>query len=63
MKKDIEYRKLLEIILLIGEEAKGLRVGEDKRLLDAEGLARKFVGHATSIYMLSHGTRYRELPY
>jgi len=61
-KKADEYRILLEMIISVGEAAKGLPTGKDNRLLDAEGLALKFLGHASSIFVLSHGTQVSGTP-
>jgi hypothetical protein len=56
-----EYLKLLEIFVKIVEANKGLPVGEDDRMLDAEGLALKFLGHASSAIYLYRSTTISEI--
>ena len=50
------YIKLLETLIKVAEANKGTALGEDDRLLDAEGLFRKFIGHAASALYLFRST-------
>lgn len=61
MEKEEEYIKLLRILLEIGEANKGIPVGDDDRILDAEGLVLKFVGDAGSLLYLSRSTKLPEI--
>ena len=48
-----DYIKMLETLIKVAEANKGTALGEDDRLLDAEGLFMKFIGHAASaLYLL-----------
>ena len=51
-----DYIKLLETLIKVAEANKGTALGEDDRLLDAEGLCKKFFGHATSALYLFRST-------
>jgi len=52
-KKD--YLELLKIYIQVVEANKGVASVGDDRILDAEGLALKFFGHAVSLYYLYRG--------
>jgi hypothetical protein len=56
MEKEKEYLKLLETLIKVVEANKGLPAGTDDRVLDAEGLAFKFFGHACSAFYLHRST-------
>ncbi len=56
MHSDDHYWDLLKIFVRIVEANKGTPTGEDDRILDAEGLALKFFGHASSALYLYQGT-------
>lgn len=51
-----DYIKLLETLIKVAEANKGTALGEDNRLLEAEGLCKKFIGHAASALYLFGGT-------
>ena len=51
-----DYIKLLETLIKVAEANKGTALGEDDRFLDAEGLCKKFFGHATSALYLFRST-------
>lgn len=50
------YIKLLETLIKVAEANKGTVLGEDNRLLEAEGLFKKFIGHAASALYLFGST-------
>lgn len=50
------YIKLLETLIKVAEANKGTALGEDNRLLEAEGLFKKFIGHAASALYLFRST-------
>lgn len=56
MHNDNDYLGLLKIFVRIVEANKGTHAGEDDRILDAEGLALKFLGHASTAFYLYQGT-------
>ena len=51
-----DYIKLLETITKVVEANKGTALGEDNRLLEAEGLCKKFIVHAASALYLFGST-------
>ncbi|TVL99889.1 MAG: hypothetical protein CV087_16200 [Candidatus Brocadia sp. WS118] len=51
-----DYIKLLETLIKIADANKGVTLGEDNRFLDAEGLCKKFIGHAASALYLFEST-------
>lgn len=51
-----DYIKLLEILIKVADANKGVTQGEDDRFLDAEGLCKKFMGHAASALYLFGST-------
>lgn len=51
-----DYIKLLETLIKVAEANKGTQLGEDERLLKAEGLFTKFIGHAASVLYLFRST-------
>lgn len=51
-----DYIKLLETLIKVAEANKGVTLGEDNRLLEAEGLCKKFIGHAASALYLFRST-------
>jgi hypothetical protein len=51
----------LKILIDVADENKGTAAGEDDRVLDAEGLALKFVFHAASALYLYRSTSLAEL--
>jgi hypothetical protein len=61
LNKEKEYIKLLEILIKIIEANKGIHAGSDDRVLDAEGLALKFFGHACSAIYLYRSTTIPEV--
>jgi hypothetical protein len=61
MEKEKEYLKLLETLIKVIEANKGVPAGPDDRVLDAEGLALKFFGHACSAIYLYTGTTVPEI--
>lgn len=56
-----DYQELLKLLIDIGEANKGVVAGNDDRVLDAEGLALKFVFHAASALYLYRSTSIPEL--
>ncbi len=52
---------LLAILLTVAEAQRGTVAGPDQRLLDAEGLVLKFVGHVSAAIALSRGTNLPDL--
>lgn len=56
MQNENDYLGLLRIFVRVVEANKGTPAGEDDRILDAEGLALKFFGHANSAFYLYKGT-------
>ena len=52
---------LLMILIRVTEAQRGTQAGPDQRLLDAEGLILKFVGHASAALALSRGTTLPDL--
>jgi len=56
MPKENDFRDLLRVFLRAVEGNKGLPAGEDDRILDAEGLALKFFGHASTAFYIYQGT-------
>lgn len=55
-REEKDYIRLLETLIKVTEENKGTALGEDNRLLDAEGLCKKFIGHAASVLYLFRST-------
>lgn len=51
-----DYRTILKIFVRVVEASKGTGAGTDDRILDAEGLALKFLGHASAAFYLYQGT-------
>lgn len=51
-----DYIKLLETLIKVAEANKGTALGADDRFLDAEGLCKKFIGHAASALYLFGST-------
>lgn len=51
-----DYIGLLETLIKVAEANKGAALGEDNRLLEAEGLCKKFIGHAASALYLFGST-------
>ena len=51
-----DYIKLLEILIKVAEANKDTALEEDDRLLEVEGLCKKFIGHAASALYLFGGT-------
>ena len=51
-----DYIKLLETLIKVAEANKGTALGKDNRLLEAEGLCKKFIGHAASALYLFRST-------
>jgi len=52
-----DYIKMLETLIKVAEANKGTALGEDDRLLHAEGLFKKFTGHvATALYLFGGTT-------
>jgi|SRR3990172_11272399 len=56
MQKQSDYKDLLKIFVRVVEASKGTDAGADDRILDAEGLALKFFGHASAAFYLYQGT-------
>tara|TARA_B100000959_G_C14893633_1_gene587829 strand:+ start:380 stop:1219 length:840 start_codon:yes stop_codon:yes gene_type:complete len=56
MEKDTEFIKLLKIFIRVAEASRGIPAGKDNRILDAEGLATKFIGHSISTIYLYRST-------
>ncbi|MDA8155306.1 MAG: hypothetical protein M0Z52_02480 [Actinomycetota bacterium] len=55
------FISLLETLIKIAEANKGVMAGADDRLLDAEGLCKKFIGHAASALYLFRSTTLQDL--
>jgi len=51
-----DYINLLETLIKVVEANKGTALGDDNRFLDAEGLCKKFIGHAASALYLFGST-------
>lgn len=51
-----DYIKLIKILIKVAEANKNTALGEDDRFLDAEGLCKKFLGHASSALYLFRST-------
>lgn len=51
-----DYIKLLKTLIKVAEANKGVPLGEDNLFLDAEGLCKKFMGHAASALCLFGST-------
>jgi hypothetical protein len=60
-KPDNDLELLLAALIRVSNAQAGTEAGPDQRLLDAEGLMLKFVGHASSAVALSRGTNLPEL--
>lgn len=56
IQKQNDYRTLLKIFVRGVEASKITGAGTDDRILDAEGLALKFFGHASAAFYLYQGT-------
>jgi hypothetical protein len=56
MPRELEYQRLLEVLIQVIEANRGVAAGDDDRILDAEGLALKFFFHAASALYLYRGT-------
>lgn len=54
--RESEYERLLKVLIEVTEANKGFVAGDDDRVLDAEGLALKFVFHAASALYLYRST-------
>jgi len=54
--KQTHYGDLLKILVRVVEASKGTLADTDDRVLDAEGLAVKFFGHASAVFYLYQGT-------
>jgi hypothetical protein len=54
--READYQRLLKVLIDVGEANKGVVTGHDDRVLDAEGLALKFVFHAASALYLYRST-------
>jgi len=59
--KETEYQRVLEVLIDVTEANKGVPAGHDDRILDAEGLALKFVFHAASALYLYRSTSVPEI--
>jgi hypothetical protein len=59
--QESDYQRLLELLIDVVEANKGIVAGQDDRVLDAEGLAVKFVFHAASALYLYRSTTLPEL--
>lgn len=59
--RESDYQGLLELLIDVTEANKGVAAGDDDRVLDAEGLALKFVFHASSALYLYRSTSLPEL--
>ena len=59
--KETEYQRMLESLIEVTEANKGVAAGHDDRILDAEGLALKFVFHAASALYLYRSTTVPEI--
>jgi len=56
-----DYIKLLETLIKVVVVNKDTALGEDDRLLEAEGLCKKFIGHAASALYLFRSTTLRDV--
>lgn len=56
MDKQTHYVNLMKLFIRIVEASKGAPAGNDDRLIDAEALALKFIGHVSAAYYLYQGT-------
>src|SRR5437867_3183253 len=56
-----DYLELMKTLVRVAEACAGEAAGTDDRILDAEGLARKFVAHALSTFYLYRATTIPEL--
>jgi hypothetical protein len=54
--READYQRLLGVLIEVTEANKGVAAGHDDRVLDAEGLALKFVSHAASALYLYRST-------
>src|SRR3990172_5091399 len=54
--READYQRLLKVLIEVTEANKGVVAGHDDRVLDAEGLALKFVFHAASALYLYRST-------
>lgn len=54
--RESDYQELLGLLIDVAEANKGVVAGDDDRVLDAEGLALKFVFHAASALYLYRST-------
>lgn len=54
--RESDYQRLLKLLIDVAEANKGVAAGDDDRVLDAEGLALKFVFHAASALYLYRST-------
>ena len=59
--RESDYQELLGLLIDVAEANKSIVAGDDDRVLDAEGLALKFVSHAASALYLYRGTSVPEL--
>lgn len=59
--RESDYQELLQLLIDVTEANKGVAGDDDDRVLDAEGLALKFVFHAASALYLYRSTSLREL--
>jgi hypothetical protein len=59
--RESDYQELLSLLIDVVEANKGVVAGDDDRVLDAEGLALKFVFHAASALYLYRSTSLPEL--
>jgi hypothetical protein len=59
--KQRDYTGLMKLLVNVVEASKGTVAGSDDRVLDAEGLALKFVGHASAAYYLYKGIALPEI--
>ncbi len=59
--KQRAYTNLMKLLCNVIEASKGTVAGSDDRILDAEGLALKFVGHASAAYYLYRGIALPEI--
>jgi len=59
--KQRDYTGLIKLLVNVVKASKGTVAGSDDRVLDAEGLALKFVGHASAAYYLYKGIALPEI--
>lgn len=59
--RQYDYMCLLKVLVDVVEASKGTVAGSDDRVLDAEGLALKFFGHASAAYYLYKGIALPEI--